>query len=80
MLDGLMLDGEDKPFECVGTKNEVRLALSMALDRRRDNPPTLLKRFAERFPEYRPIDLKGFWDRDNFVPEKFLQYVRMTAI
>lgn len=80
ILDGLMLDGEDKPFECVGTKSEVRLALSMALDRRKGNPPTLLVRFAERFPDYQPVDLKNFFDRDNFVPEKFLPYVRKTAI
>ena len=63
-----LLDGEDKPFECVGTKNEVRLSLSMALDRRKENTPPLLKRFAERFPEYKPVDLKSFFDRDNFVP------------
>lgn len=80
MFDGLMLDGEDKPFECVGTKNEVRLALAMALEKRRVSPPPLLKRFAEKFPDYKPAELSGFFDRDNFVPEKFLPYVEMTAL
>lgn len=75
MLDGLVLDGTDKPFECVGTKNEVRLALSMALGKRRDNPPALLKRFAELFPEYEPVDLSDYFDADNFVPERFLPFL-----
>lgn len=75
MLDGLMLDGEDKPFECVGTKDEVRLSLKMALDRRRDNTPVLLKRFEEKFPGYVPVKLGGYFDEINFVPEKFLPYL-----
>ncbi len=75
MLDGLMLDGEDKPFECVGTKNEVRLSLKMALDKRKATPPVLLKRFAERFPEYSPVTLTNYFDKDNFVPEEFLPYL-----
>ena len=75
MLDGLMLDGEDKPFECVGTKDEVRLSLKMALDRRRDNTPVLLKRFEEKFPNYTPVRLDDYFDRENFVPEKFLSYL-----
>ncbi|MCM1166269.1 MAG: hypothetical protein NC299_01275 [Lachnospiraceae bacterium] len=75
MLDGLTLDGEDKPFECVGTKDEVRLALKMALDRRREKPPALLRRFEKRFPDYRPVDLTKYFDGDNFVPERFLPYL-----
>lgn len=78
MFDGLILDGEDKPFECVGTKNEVRLSLSMALARRSEKPPALLKRFVERFPEYEPTNLSGYFDRDNFVPQRFLKYLENT--
>lgn len=78
MLDGLMLDGEDKPFECVGTKNEVRLSLKMALKRRRADPPALLKRFAEKLPSCAPESLNGFFDEVNFVPKKFLPYVEKT--
>lgn len=71
MLDGLMLDGEDKPFECVGTKDEVRLSLKMALDRRGE-PPVLLARFAEKFPGFKPVNLDHYFDRNNFVPKQFL--------
>lgn len=79
MLDGLMLDGEDKPFECVGTKNEVRLSLKMALERRRSATPTLLGRFENSFPDYSPVDLTRYFDRDNFVPKQFLPYLEKTA-
>jgi hypothetical protein len=72
MLDGLMLDGEDKPFECVGTKDEVRLSLEMACDRRKGKLPPLLERYKAAFPNYSPINLDGFFDRDNFVPKEFL--------
>lgn len=78
MFDGLILDGEDKPFECVGTKNEVRLSLSMALKRRSENPPALLLWFAEKFPDYKPTDLSGYFDRDNFVPQRFLKFLENT--
>ncbi len=73
MLDGLMLDGKDKPFECVGTKDEVRLSLKMALDRRPE-PPVLLKRFAEKLPNCVVKPLDNYFDHNNFVPKKFLTY------
>lgn len=79
MLDGLMLDGEDKPFECVGTKSEVRLSLKMALEHRKASPPSLLRRFDRAFPDYAPADLTRYFDGDNFVPEQFLSYVEKTA-
>lgn len=74
MLDGLVLDGEDKPFECVGTKDEVRLSLEMAWESRKDSPPALLRHWRELFPEYTPVKLEHFCDRDNFVPEN-LKYL-----
>lgn len=71
-FDGLVLDGEDKPFECVGTRHEVRLSLQMALERRTAAPPPLLRRFAEMFPRCDFTTLENYFDKDNFVPERFL--------
>lgn len=75
MLNGLMLDGEDKPFECVGTKDEVRLSLKMALDRRKSAPPILLRRFEESFPDYKPVNLTDYFDENNFVPEELKRLI-----
>lgn len=78
MFDGLVLDGEDKPFECVGTRDEIRLSLEMALKKRGACAPALLKRYAG----YREIggfvipDLSDFFDSDNFVPEEFLYLLK----
>ena len=77
MLDGLVLDGEDKPFECVGTRDEVRLSLEMAWERRKSDPPALLRRWRELFPEYAPVSLENFSDPDNFVPAE-LKYLVTT--
>ncbi len=74
MLCGLVLDGEDKPFECVGTRGEVRLSLEMALETRRDNPPALLKKYIqlEQRGSFAITQLTDYFDRDNFVPQEFL--------
>lgn len=72
MFDGLVLDGEDKPFECVGTKDEVRLSLSMSAKLRKGRLPALLVRFRELMPDYDPISLEHFWDSDNFLPAEFI--------
>ncbi len=71
MFDGLVLDGEDKPFECVGTRDEIRLSLEMALKMRGAGSPQLLR----RYHGYKEIggfdipDLSCFFDGDNFVPD-----------
>ncbi len=78
MFDGLVLDGVDKPFECVGTKDEIRLSLEMALKKRGANSPALLRAYAG----YREIggfdipDLTDFFDNDNFVPTELLPLLK----
>ena len=78
MFDGLVLDGEDKPFECVGTRDEIRLSLEMAFEKRGANSPALLRRYVG----YREIggfnipDLTKFYDDDNFVPYEFIYLLK----
>lgn len=77
-FDGLVLDGKDKPFECVGTKDEVRLSLYMAMKRRGEKLPALLGRFNAQFNDFTPCDLSKFFDKNNFVPAQFLKIVEDT--
>lgn len=77
-FDGLVLDGEDKPFECVGTKDEVRLSLEMASKLREGCLPPLLVRWKQLFPNYEPIDLTEFFDEGNFVPSELLPLLKDT--
>ncbi len=78
MFDGLVLEGEDKPFECVGTKSEVRLSLEMSLELRRDNPPELLKIYKGYKKKYSLTaeSLDGFFDNNNFLPAELLPLLR----
>ena len=81
MFDGLVLDGVDKPFECVGTRDEIRLSLDMALKMRGASSPALLRCYAG----YRETggfdipDLTNFFDKTNFVPEEFI-YLLLSGI
>lgn len=78
MFDGLVLDGIDKPFECVGTRSEVRLSLEMALQLRRNKLPALLKGYSEYKERagFEIPDLGRFFDNDNFVPTELLPLLK----
>ncbi len=72
MFNGLVYSNYDKPFECVGTRDEINLALVRSYEKRKDeNPPYLLIKFMERF-DGNFIELDDFLDDDNFVPEEFI--------
>ena len=78
MFDGLVLDGEDKPFECVGTRDEIRLSLEMAFRMRGAMSPALIRRYVgyRETGGFNIPDLTGFFDEYNFVPEEFLYLLK----
>ena len=76
MLKSLVNPDYDKPFECVGTRDEVRLALKTAIDLRKDSLPLLLKRNFEEISAYNIIDHDNFFDENNFVPSEFITLLR----
>ena len=65
MLDALANPEYDKPFECVGTREEVCIAISMAIMRRRASLPLLLRKYSERSA------LLGFSAGENALPKDF---------
>ncbi|MDR2532085.1 MAG: hypothetical protein LBC82_04505 [Oscillospiraceae bacterium] len=75
IFNGLAYESEVKPFECVGTRAEINLALSEAL-RKRENLPFLLQKYAEN-PRETPAPLDGYFDENNFVPDEFLRLLRL---
>ncbi len=74
MFDGLIYENVDKPFECVGTKEEIRLALYTAGQLRNKEQPLLLRRYLEKHPE-QPPTLDDYYDDDNFIPEFLKKYI-----
>ena len=62
----------DKPFECVGTRAEIQLALYHAYKRREGNKiPVLLAEYMKK-ERSEPMPLDNFFDSDNFVPSELI--------
>jgi hypothetical protein len=62
----------DKPFECVGTRAEIALALDRAYKRRKDGKvPVLLAEYIKKERSL-PMPLDDYFDSDNFVPEELI--------
>lgn len=80
LFNGLVYQDYDKPFECVGTKNEINLALFTAAKKRRSSQlPLLLKRYIEKADHNdKPENLDGFFDENNFVPDELLPLLNNT--
>ena len=63
----------EKPFECVGSRDEVRCALTLTLEKYSGKElPCLLKEFKDRgdFPE-NPRKYFDFYDNENFLTDRF---------
>ncbi len=78
MFDGLVYDGVDKPFECIGTKQEIRLSLYMAAQRRKALP-VLLKGYMDTNPQ-KPLPLDGFYDNQSFLPDEFSKILKRERL
>ncbi len=73
MLLGLMNDNYDKPFECVGTKEEVNYALSLGVKKDGDLP-LLLKFYKENYyTENQNSNIENYFNKENFINDKFLK-------
>ena len=74
LFNGLVYQDYDKPFECVGTKKEINLALYTAAKKRKfENLPLLLKEhFENQDTITEPETLDNFFDENNFVPDEFI--------
>lgn len=76
LFKGLAYQDYDKPFECVGTKAEINLALYTAAEKRKDaDLPLLLKEYSESSHET-PQPLDDFFDENNFVPKELIPLLK----
>ena len=76
LFNGLVYQDFDKPFECVGTKAEINLALSRAIEKRKgEKLPLLLEKYASE-KNAQPENLDDFFDNDNFVPDFLIDLLR----
>ena len=62
-LDGLVCKQFDKPFECIGTRDEINCALSKAVEKYGEDLPLLLRVYKEKYyteKEYNEVE--NFFD------------------
>ncbi len=70
-----------KPFECVGTFEEVNAAISLGIERFGANLPLLYLHYLHKFAHLRPSltsaqeHIESYFDTDHLIPEKFIEYV-----
>jgi UDP-N-acetyl-alpha-D-muramoyl-L-alanyl-L-glutamate epimerase len=81
ILDELTGINEVKPFECVGTPEEVNVALRMTFEKLKgsDKIPALLRKRNpqpfENVSETEILSLMNAFNKNHLVPEMFLQYL-----
>ena len=67
---------ETKPFECVGTYEEVRYALSLTISKLGGNLPYLLKYYKNNYDLELNHNLKKEFNNENNLEEKFIEIVK----
>ena len=73
LLLGLILDEYDKPFECVGMKDEINYALSLAI-KGKETLPKLLQFYKDNYyVENKYSYVENYFNKQNFIEDKFLR-------
>ena len=65
-----------KPFECVGTYEEVRYALSLTIEKHKDNLPYLLKYYKDNYKLYTDRKFENEFNDENNLEDKFVKIVK----
>lgn len=63
--------GKTKPFECVGTYNEVRYAVNLTINKLDDNLPYLLKYYKENYPLEPTYNIENSYNKENNIDSHF---------
>lgn len=69
---GLILEDRLKPFECVGTRQEINFSLQEAL-RNKSERPYLLKLYSEKYNnrDINKDEVVNYWNYNNNIPEEY---------
>ena len=72
----LAWQADNKPFECVGTYEEVRYALSLTIKKLGDNLPYLLKYYKDNFDLSLDKKYELEFNNENNLDDKFIKIVK----
>ena len=67
---------DKKPFECVGTYEEARIAVSLTIKKLGENLPYLLKYYKEHYPLYEDNKILTRINEENNIDEKFMEIIK----
>ena len=67
---------ETKPFECVGTYSEVRYAISLCIEKFKDNLPYLLKYYYDNYPLELEHKFESDFNTVNNLNDEFIDIVK----
>lgn len=68
----LICEDKNKPFECVGTKDEINYALTKSLEK--DNLPYLIKYYKENLYDSKRIyNIEKYFNKNNLIPKEYLE-------
>lgn len=82
IFDELCGINDNKPFECVGTRDEVNTAICLAI-KRRDHIPYLYRHYMDsKYYEYYKDrnDYEHFYNHDHMIPSHFENYIKERKI
>ena len=65
-----------KPFECIGTYEEVRLAVSLAIQKYDGELPYLLNYYFEHYPLEKNTTILYNYNKDNNLTDKFERVIK----
>lgn len=85
IFNGLVYPDFDKPFECVGTKDEINLSLDMIVNRyvnEKKNLPLLLKDYTPNFDtlESRIKEKEAKWNNENNLPKEYAEKLKTYIV
>lgn len=77
-FDGLVSEQFDKPFECIGTREEINAALSKTLEKRTGHLPLLLEKYKEKYYDknFDITSVDTFFDENNNVPNELKEELK----
>lgn len=76
MFIGLVSDNENKPFECVGTKEEINYALTLSLNKK-DKLPYLLQYYKDNlYNKSKKYNIENYYNENNFIPKEYLERLK----
>lgn len=73
---GLILEDEKKPFECVGTKEEINYCLTLGLKNKKDRPYLLDLYEKEYYKKDKKYNIENYYNDENFIPSKYKSLIK----